>query len=189
MDIHIHRTFASVYTQAGTHARRTSPGASSARATARTCTWTRCSPVHARSHSPHKHPSTYRYRTRLSLYIDTSIHTHIARATRAQPQVHLHSWRRTCAHGCCRSQRLITMKTMIYKYTRVAYIDRAVTRRELPELSVHIYAPISCIHMLVCQLHIPGVVDACQGHGHISNRGTRNRLYMCRCMRGGLCVS
>ncbi len=77
--------------QAGTHTHThtMSPGTSSARAVARTCTWTRCSHMHAHSlfitqasiYLQRSDPSiaTYRY---------TNLYTHMARSTRARARSH-----------------------------------------------------------------------------------------------------
>jgi hypothetical protein len=71
--------------QAGTHTRTRCRRAHRRRARshahahgrdAATCTLT--------AYSSHKHPSIYRDRTRLSLHIDTNLHTHMARSTRAR---------------------------------------------------------------------------------------------------------
>jgi hypothetical protein len=111
-----------------------------------------------------------------------------------------------CVYICIRMRAYICIQMYVYRFAIYVYIySHAQTLAREPHTHTHTHAltratPDVCISGTHLRIHLvysyarvstsyPRVVDACQGHGHISNRGTRNRPSMCRCMRGGRYVS
>jgi hypothetical protein len=113
------------------------------------------------------------------IYMRTRIHS-----PGSHTVTHTHALTRAHAH---------TRTTCIGKRRTHAVLDASVVYPATPDVTLYIYGTHLRIHLVYSYARVstsyPGVVDVCQGHGHVSNRGTRNRLYMCRCMRGGLYVS
>ena len=97
--IYIGRVRSYIYRRTHTHMRSTA--ASSARALAHTCTWRRCSHMHAHTYTSRRQILTYRhtYRTPLLLFIGGDIHARAHSCVRKRSVAHAQALH-TCTQRC-----------------------------------------------------------------------------------------